>query len=183
MVSIKQLENFSVEDIRKLTAPSICQDTYRVVYLENETSVRFELQLVPLKTPYTHRYEYIDEEWVQTWLRPAGFSFGAYDGDHLVGALIAEKREWNNSLWVWEFMIAEGHRRQGIGRRLMEHAAIKAREAGLRTIVCETQNRNSNAIKAYHRMGFHIEGLDISYYTNEDFPDGDVAVFMKLRLD
>lgn len=34
-------------------------------------------------------------------------------------------------------------------------------------------------------VSFHVQPImiDISYYTNEDYPDGEVAVFMKRRLD
>jgi ribosomal protein S18 acetylase RimI-like enzyme len=181
-IRIRPLGEFSAADLNRLNGPSTCQDTYRVVYQANESGAVFELQLTPLETPYIHCYDYIDDDWVKTWLKPAGFSFGAYDSEQLVGVLIAEQRDWNHSLWVWEFMVAAERRRQGIGRRLMEHAASQARAVGLRTIVCETQNRNSNAIKVYLKLGFQMEGVDISYYTNEDYPDGDVAVFMKLRL-
>jgi ribosomal protein S18 acetylase RimI-like enzyme len=65
---------------------------------------------------------------------------------------------------------------------LMEHAAVEARNAGLRVIVCETQNRNANAIQAYRALGFRLEGIDISYYSNEDYPDRGIAVFMKRRV-
>jgi hypothetical protein len=26
-------------------------------------------------------------------------------------------------------------------------------------------------------MGFTLEGVDISFYTNQDYPDGEIAVF------
>ena len=103
-------------------------------------------------------------------------------GEELVGALIAETRAWNKTLWVHEFHVAAERRGQGIGRMLMEHAAAQAKAAGLRAIVCETQNQNANAIQAYRALGFRPEGIDISYYTNADYPDRGIAVFMKRRL-
>jgi ribosomal protein S18 acetylase RimI-like enzyme len=99
-----------------------------------------------------------------------------------VGIALAEPRHWNKSLWVWELHVVESHRRRGVGRQLVDALANKAREAGLRTLVCETQNTNVPAMRFYHSVGFRIEGIDISYYTNEDFPDGEIAVFMKKRL-
>jgi ribosomal protein S18 acetylase RimI-like enzyme len=96
--------------------------------------------------------------------------------------LISEVQDWNSSLWVCEFHVAAPYRGQGIGRQMMEWAAQMAQDAGLRTIVCETQNRNANAIQAYRKLGFQLEGIDISYYTNEDYPDQGIAVFMKRRL-
>ncbi len=64
----------------------------------------------------------------------------------------------------------------------MECPAEKARRAGFRAIVCETQNTNATAIKIYRKLGFRLEGIDISYYSNNDYPDGEIAVFMKRRL-
>jgi ribosomal protein S18 acetylase RimI-like enzyme len=58
-----------------------------------------------------------------------------------------------------------------------------AMETGLRAIICETQNTNVPAIRFYRAVGFGVEGVDISYYTNEDMlPGHTVAVFMKRRL-
>jgi ribosomal protein S18 acetylase RimI-like enzyme len=65
---------------------------------------------------------------------------------------------------------------------LMECVAEKAKGAGFRTIVCETQNTNVMAIKIYRKLGFRLEGIDISCYSNSDYPDGEIAVLMKRRL-
>jgi len=53
---------------------------------------------------------------------------------------------------------------------------------GLRIIVWETQTTNVPAIRAARRLGFQLESIDISYYTNADYPAGEMAVFMKRRL-
>jgi streptothricin acetyltransferase len=183
MIEIHLLRDLQAEELNRLTGPILCRDTYRVVWSDTDLSTGFTLELVPLETPHQHNYGHMDEDYIHQYLRPANFSFGAYEGDRLVGVLIAEQRDWNHSLWVWEFHVAPDRQGQGIGRQLMDHAAGQAREAGLHTIVCETQNRNSNAIKIYRRLGFQLEGIDISYYTNTDYPDHDVAVFMKRRLE
>jgi len=64
----------------------------------------------------------------------------------------------------------------------MERAAAKARQAGLRAILCETQTTNITSITVYRSLGFRIEGVDISHYPNADYPDGEVAILMKRRL-
>ena len=182
MIEIRALDAFTAAGLNQLAEPYTCHDTYRVVWQEGESGVRFELQRVPLETPQVRRHDHIDEDWVRQYLLPAGFSYGAYDGKRWVGALIAERRAWNDTLWVWEFMVAAAYRGQGIGRRLMEQAAAAARAAGLRAIECETQNRNGNAIAVYRRLGFHLEGINLFHYTETDYPDKDVAVFFKLHL-
>jgi ribosomal protein S18 acetylase RimI-like enzyme len=183
LIEIRTYRHHRASELNQLTGPFTCDATYCVTFHDSEEHSSFELERVPLAAPYTHHYTHIDDEWVQTYLARADFSFGAYDGEQLVGVLIAEKRAWNGSMWVLEFHVAAERRGQGIGRMLMEHAAQQAVKAGLRVITCETQNRNANAIQAYRRLGFRVEGIDISYYTNHDYPGRDIAVFMKRQLD
>lgn len=182
MIEIRSYTPIRADELNQLTGAFTCIDTYRVRYHDSETGSGFELEPMALEVPHVHHYTHIDDEWVRTYLAPADFSLGAFEGEQLVGVLIAEKRAWNDSLWVWEYHVAAERRGQGIGRMLMEQAVLQAKAAGLRVIICETQNSNSSAIKAYRKLGFRPEGIDISYYTNHDYPDGDVAVFMKLRL-
>ena len=110
------------------------------------------------------------------------FSFGAYNGDLLVGIMVSEALLWNDSLWIHEFHVAEPYRKTGVGTKLMEHTSKKAVDNDMRIIVCETQNTNVPAIDVYRRLGFKIEGVDISHYSNSDYPDGEIAIFMKKRL-
>jgi ribosomal protein S18 acetylase RimI-like enzyme len=65
---------------------------------------------------------------------------------------------------------------------MMEELAERGRASGLRIAVCETQNTNVPAIRFYRIVGCNIEGIDPSYYSNDDWPEGEVAVFMKRRL-
>ena len=139
--------------------------------------------LVTLAKPYVKRFHF-DDETLQQYnaVLNEGYSFGAYDGDLLVGLAIAEGHQWNRSLSSMSFMSSETYRNQGIGRRLMDRVAEKASCAGFRIIVCETQNTNPTAINVYRKLGFRVEGVDISFYSNDDYPQGEIAVFMKRRL-
>ena len=110
-----------------------------------------------------------------------GLSLGAYDADRLVGIAISEEIEWNRSLWIREFGIAESYRRKGVGRQLMEQVAEIAKTEGLRILVCETQNTNVPAIDFYRSVGFEVDGVDLSYYTNRDV-EGEVAVFIEAQV-
>lgn len=47
----------------------------------------------------------------------------------------------------------------------------------------ETQNANVPAIDFYRAVGFGLEGVDLSYYSNVDKLAGEVAVFMKRKLE
>lgn len=183
MIEIRLLRQLSLTDLKRVASGYSSDSKYVVVHTETESCVSFDLQLVTLDTPYIKRFHYDDEIFEQyNALLNAGYSFGAYDGNLLVGFAIAEGHQWNRSLSVHEFHVAETHRSQGIGKRLMECVAEKASRADFRIIVCETQNTNPTAINVYRKLGFRVEGVDISFYSNHDYPDAEIAVFMKRRL-
>ena len=99
-----------------------------------------------------------------------------------MGFAISEVVDWNDCVRIWEFQVMQGYRRMGIGRALMERVLNKAREKPFRMVWLETQNTNVNAIRFYRRMGFTLDALDLSYYSNHDVEDGEVAFFMKQAL-
>ena len=184
MVEFRALENLDLADLIRVASGYSSASKYEVEYNDAPGSVTFELRLVELEQPNVKEYDHLDAataERYQSFL-PQGYSFGAYDDGVLIGIAIAEEQSWNQTLWMHEFHIAESHRGQGVGRQLMEHGAERAATSGLRTIVCETQNTNAGAIDFYGRIGFRIEGIDLSLYKNTDYPDGEIALFLKRRL-
>ncbi len=184
MIEVRALTRLNLADLKRVASGYSSDGKYVVVHTDSENRSSFDLQLIVLKQPYVRKYDNFDAETTERFngIIEKNYSFGAYEDDLLIGLLIAEAQFWNNSLWVYEFHTAETHRSIGIGKLLMEHAAEKAKDAGLRIIVCETQNTNATAIKIYRRLGFKMEGIDISTYSNTDYPDSEIAVFMKRRL-
>ena len=184
MIEIRPLAQLDSDDLYRLVRGYTSGAKYQVSKTESGQQFTIALDLVSLPRPFHKRYDHLDAETVKRYRQvPAlGFSFCAYDIDQCVGIALAEPRNWNKSLWVWELHVAETHRRQGIGKRLVDALVEKARGAGLRIIVCETQNTNVPAIRFYRWVGFNIEGIDLSYYSNDDFPDGEIALFMKKSL-
>ncbi|MEZ4862845.1 MAG: GNAT family N-acetyltransferase [Caldilineaceae bacterium] len=184
MITIQPLARVDSADLERIVTPYISEGAYVVRYRDSPTATSFELHYVLLPEPSTRKYEHFDAATLQRYsqILHAGFSFGAYEGELLMGLIIAEAQEWNRTLSVWEFHVAPTYRRRGIGRQLMAQTEEQARRSGLRAIVCETQNANAAAIMVYRKLGFAIEGIDISLYSNRDYPDGDIAVFMKRRL-
>ncbi len=86
-------------------------------------------------------------------------------------------------MWVWDLHVAAAYQRRGLGRRLLEEVVRMAEREGCRVVGLETQTTNVPAITFYRRAGFQIEGIDLSYYSNEDAGGGgQVSVFMKLKL-
>lgn len=110
------------------------------------------------------------------------YSLGAYDGDRLVGLVVCETHRWNQAVWIWELKVATTHRRRGIGQRLVEAVAERTAADGLRAVGLETQSTNVPAIDFYRAVGFELDGIDLSFYTNTDATDGEVAFFMRRKL-
>ncbi len=184
MAEITPLNKLDTQALRQVITGYVSPAKYEIRKVEARELTTITMQLVSLEHLYVKRYDHLDEETLERYVRVLkdGLSFGAYQGDQLIGVALAEPHWWNKSLWVWEFHVAESHRGQGIGRRLMGALAEKGRAIGLRIIVCETQNTNVPAIEFYRKVGFTVEGIDLSYYTNDDVLNGEVAVFMKRGL-
>lgn len=107
------------------------------------------------------------------------------DGLHLVvevdgrlaGILDVTPEEWNSTAWVWNLMLDQSIRRQGIGRALFQRAVDWARQYGYRALVLETQTNNVPACKFYAALGCQLDGIRMHYYHNDDLERGEVALF------
>jgi ribosomal protein S18 acetylase RimI-like enzyme len=178
--------------LRLLQAPDLGQlptvitgyttaEKYTIHKQESESETAVTLKLVSLPGPKTYTYDHLDEEELDrlAGIVADGQSVGAFAGEQLVGVAIASAEAWNRSLRVWEFHVVESLRGQGIGRQLMEKMVETAVTHNLRIIVCETQSSNVPAIRAYRKLGFVLDAIDLSFYSNEDVEKESVAVFMK----
>lgn len=184
MIAIRRLTSLDADRFQAVASGYTTHEIYRVAHSEDSKHVSFNLTVETMSEPSVFQYSYDSEELARyAKLIPGTYCLGAYDDALLVGIALAEAQAWNGTLWVWEFHVAETHRGLGVGRRLMTRLADLAARAGLRALICETQNTNVPAIRFYRAMGFQMEGVDISYYSNEDMmPGHTVAVFMKRRL-
>jgi ribosomal protein S18 acetylase RimI-like enzyme len=184
MITIKTLEEFTIDDQRSFgTNGYVSGGRYVAVKKESTRMTSITLKLAKFEKPFTKVWSHIDADFERYGrILPLGNSLGAYDGEKLVGVLIAEPRSWNNTLWIENIAVSESYRRKGIGSLLMKSIEKIARERGNRVIALETQNTNLPAITFYRKNGFEIDGVDLSYYTNTDLVDGEVALFMKKKL-
>lgn len=183
-IDIRSLHAVTLAMLRRICGGYTSTTRYRVTHHDDGSTASITLERLVLAEPYGKQFDYTEQHAVNYHsLLGQGFSFGAYTGRQCVGMLIGERLDWNNSLLIWEFHVVAGWQQQGNGRRLMAAAEQAATLAGLRIMVCETQSTNGAAIEVYHRLGFRVEGVDIGYYTNQDYPDGECAVFMKKRLE
>lgn len=183
---------FEVRPVRQLDPAEVDRlifgytspEKYAVKRVATAHGWTFTLERVALPQPYIKRYERISPSGFDAFQRFAalGFTFGAFDAGQCVGLAIAHADDWNKCYWVHELHAAQTHLRRGVGRRLVEALVAKGRAAGLRTLLCETQTTNVPAIDFYLKMGFELEGLDLSRYRNTDYPDGEIMLAMKKPL-
>lgn len=183
MVVIRPLSSIDAALLERLITGYTSTEMYRVTRTETPDTIRFELQFTALEQPFVKRYPPLDSTELQRYRDlAAGHAFGAFEGETCVGIALCEPQRWNSSLSIWEFHIAPEFQRQGAGRALMAAVEAHARDERLRCVVCETQTTNVPAIRFYCALGFTVDAVDVSLYTNDDIERGEVAVFMKKRI-
>jgi ribosomal protein S18 acetylase RimI-like enzyme len=184
MLEIKPVSTLDRESITRIITGYVTTEQYKISYSESEMNTIFALELVKLDKPYVKHYDHVDEEEFAEYqeILQEGFSLGAYVDNLLIGIALVTVQSWNNALRVQEFHVVDGQRGKGIGRLMMNAVFEKGRAANFRIVICETQHTNVPAIRFYRRMGFKLEGIDLSLYNNDDYPNGEVAVFMKYKL-
>lgn len=132
-----------------------------------EIGTSFEFSLREKNQSYTKVWETNDDDISDlNKIIEQGHSFGAFHEDQLVGWIICDYREWNNSLFIENILISEEFRGQNLGRLLIKSINREARELQCRIVELETQNTNYPAIKFYQKAGFTITGINTKLYNN-----------------
>lgn len=91
------------------------------------------------------------------------FFLGAYEGETCVGVAILEKPMFKY-LYLSDLKVAASHRRQGVGRKLLDTAYELARIKGYLGVYTIGQDNNLGACLLYTSCGFEIGGLDTRVY-------------------
>ena len=182
-IEIRPLTQISLKTLREIIVGYTTQEVFSVNKTERETEIGFYLSLKPLNEPFTNTWQPDEEDYLTySAFFEQDTCLAAFVGEKIVGVAIAECREWNKALWVWEFHVHPEYHRRGIGWLMMEAMVDLAKEKHMRVLVCETQNTNVTAIRFYRAMGFTMDGVDLSYYSNEDYRKDSIAVFMKRTI-
>jgi ribosomal protein S18 acetylase RimI-like enzyme len=155
---------------------------YDVIGSESESGYRFELILKKRSEPYRKIWKE-DESTLNLYgkMIEEGISLSALVDNEPAGVLIAEKRDWNNSVWIEKLHVAEDYKHKGIGTLIVKEFARLAGTKGYRVIYLETQNTNYPAIQFYMKNGFDLTGLDMKLYDGEENMN-EVAVYMTKDL-
>jgi ribosomal protein S18 acetylase RimI-like enzyme len=100
----------------------------------------------------------------------------------LIGFLDVEMESWRRVAMIWNLLVDEEYRRQGIGTELTRRAKEFARENDCPAIALETQATNLPALNFYLKLGFQICALDDHFYTNHDLERKEVALLLYHEL-
>ncbi len=94
----------------------------------------------------------------------------AADGDHVVGRLSLSRDPHPASRHVADLglMVAESHRRRGIGNQLLKEAVAWSRSVGVEKLELHVFPWNEPALRLYESFGFEREGYRRQHYARGD---------------
>jgi RimJ/RimL family protein N-acetyltransferase len=121
----------------------------------------------------TDTWRSVSEErrYLKTVLRhPDATVIVAVDGDRVVGRLSLSRDPHPASHHVADLglMVAESHRRQGIGKKLLAEAVVWARSVGIEKLELHVFPWNESALRLYESFGFEREGYRKRHYVRDD---------------
>ncbi len=103
------------------------------------------------------------------------------NGDSIVGVLTLQRGYYRKNRHTAQLGIAvsAGHRHMGIGTKLISYATDWARSRGIRKINLEVFSTNQNAIAAYRKLGFKVEGVRKNQFIIEGAYVDDVLMSLE----
>lgn len=145
---------------------------------EGADSAAFSLRLRKFPAPVEKTFDFT---LAPEYFRPCEV-LGIYADGVLAGLIEIHGEGWNGRMRITELLVFEPFRGKGCGGALLEAAKAKAKEAGCRGMVLETQSCNLAAIACYRKHGFRFIGLDSTCYGNDDVAKREVRLEMGLDL-
>jgi ribosomal protein S18 acetylase RimI-like enzyme len=153
---------------------------------DGDTAVQFALQAEALDEPFHSQGLSIvrekDKDEIRSRMDQQALQLVVEENGRLIALLDAEVERWRRALKVWNLLVDEQSRRQGIGTRLMQQAIEFATKSNCRAVSVEAQATNWPALCFYTKLGFQICGVDHHFYTNRDLERKEVALFLYREL-
>lgn len=183
MVTIATLAGLTARDILQMGHYGYTStQAYVPVQQPEGNQVSFAFRLETLVTPKQKTWHTNETELEELNEEIAtGHSFAAYEASRLIGFIIAEKRDWNNTCYISQLTVAASQRRKGTGAQLMAAMIAHARTLKVRLLELETQNTNVPAVNFYLKQGFQVSGVNLRLYDPVWCP-GEVAFYMTYGL-
>jgi len=184
MIEFGTLKDLSKEDVDRLVTGYLSDEIFVPTRTESADRIEIVLERTKREVPYKKEsWGYYEEafEQLRGYLKE-GLSIGAWEDGRLVGIVVGEKRTFDGSLWVWEFVVDPAVRRRGVASRLMDELAQREKEQNCRVLFCECQNTNASVIDFYRNVGFSLNGLDLTLYQHSPDCEEEIALFMKRHI-
>lgn len=126
----------------------------------------FEIRKVPAAELPLHLLLLADpsEQRIREYLVGAPTFVGVKDAV-TVGVLVLRLREATRAE-IMNVAVAEAHRRTGIGRAMLEFAAVYAKERGALRLDVGTGNSSFGELRFYQRLGFRVTGVSPDYFVD-----------------
>lgn len=96
--------------------------------------------------------------------RPGGVRLGAFDGDKLIGQLVASRMA--RVLHIMNVSVRPEARRRGVGSLLLQRLFDQVGEDDDAGYTLEVRVSNVAAIALYHAHGFRVHGVRPGYYVD-----------------
>lgn len=172
--------------LQEIKAEYVSDRYLRLIKTGEKFEVGFKLRVEELEQPFrSHGLSIIrekDKELIKSRMDGRALQVVVEEDGRLIGLLDVEIESWRRVAKIWNLLVDEEYRRQGIGTELMRRAEGFATENDCRAIVVETQTTNWPALNFYLKMGFQICVVDHHFYTNRDLERKEVALFLYHEL-
>lgn len=107
--------------------------------------------------------------------RDLGRILVARDGVTVIGHLQLLDGERSGEAELKSLAVREDRQGQGVGRRLVEHAASFCRDSGRTTLYVATAAADTRVLRFYQRLGFRMLRVERDVFTSESgYPAVDV---------
>jgi len=171
-----------VREMDENTLPSVDQfDTTFIVDARLVLSVedgRISYSIIPIP-PREKSYPPEQKDY-RAWLNdPDKLIFLAYVDGELAGQIRVLKY-WNAYAYVDDIAVNPKHRRQGVGRVLIQKAIAWAKQKGYPGLMLETQDINIAGCRLYESCGFTWGGFDRFLYKGLHPSTDEIALYWYL---
>jgi ribosomal protein S18 acetylase RimI-like enzyme len=168
MLVIREVERVAdASALNELNTSFTSEFVYRVV--SEEDSLHLKLTIAPSRIQMRFPIDLDESLWQHGYV---------VEQDGKVCGFVATRYEpWNRRLVIVHLYVDFAHRRQGIGRRLMQRAIESGKTIGALTAWVETSNVNHPGILAYQRLGFSLCGFDLTLYQRTQ-SEGEFALYL-----
>jgi streptothricin acetyltransferase len=129
--------------------------------------------------PYIKQYPSNETDFSKYLSNPDQTVFFAYLDDELVGQ-IGIMKHWNGYAYIDDLVVDSKHRKQGIGRALIQRAMEWTKSKGRPGIMLETQNNNVAACRFYESCVFELHGFDTHLYKGLNPTTDEIALYWYL---